>query len=565
MRKLFFLLLFLWATDAYAYKAVYSEHTGRLDKVGVDSASDVSDDLCSSGQILKRGASSWACASDSTSAGGGSVNVSEDGVFVASADTLNFGTGLKASSGVLVSGDMATTTTPGIASFDTTHFTVGPFGGVFVKANSLTAGELAADSVSSSELNATGVESELEAVLDLQDQQGAVTDGQVPNNITIDLAAAATALAANGTNCSAGNYPLGVDESGNAESCTAAGAAGAGGWVDGGAFIQLETSADNVYVGASADAAKLGVTGDADEVQFRVEGNATQTNILTNFVNSSNQDAFTTYADGRVVMNGANQATGDLLWDSNNVSNLAFGDSSGDAWIFGGGTDFGGMVNIDGRADEVQSWIQGHSTQTNPISLWEKSDGSDILSVSIDRVMVSSTASLDATTASIFGLPSGAKALTARGQTYLKTSADSVSIFAGSGAAGGIAANQPVTIPIIQQKDFTLIEPDQIQTVSSDVMVMAVDSYNYPNGIKLTAARLAISSSASPRYNILSWTDPVGTTKVSMDRLIIDSGTELTHTSFNTADVAAGDYVVVSVDTTNVNWAKGTLWFYAKD
>ncbi len=34
----------------------------------------------------------------------------------------------------------------------------------------------------------------------------------------------ATAMAANGTNCSAGSYPLGVDASGNAESCTAAGA-----------------------------------------------------------------------------------------------------------------------------------------------------------------------------------------------------------------------------------------------------------------------------------------------------------------------------------------------------
>lgn len=35
-------------------------------------------------------------------------------------------------------------------------------------------------------------------------------------------AGTATALAVNGTNCSAGNYPLGVDASGNAEGCTAA-------------------------------------------------------------------------------------------------------------------------------------------------------------------------------------------------------------------------------------------------------------------------------------------------------------------------------------------------------
>lgn len=37
-------------------------------------------------------------------------------------------------------------------------------------------------------------------------------------------ASTATALAANGTNCSAGNYPLGVDASGNAENCTVAAA-----------------------------------------------------------------------------------------------------------------------------------------------------------------------------------------------------------------------------------------------------------------------------------------------------------------------------------------------------
>src|SRR6185436_11414457 len=43
---------------------------------------------------------------------------------------------------------------------------------------SVTAAQLGTDSVSADELNATGVESELEAVLDLQDLQGAVTDLQ---------------------------------------------------------------------------------------------------------------------------------------------------------------------------------------------------------------------------------------------------------------------------------------------------------------------------------------------------------------------------------------------------
>jgi hypothetical protein len=56
----------------------------------------------------------------------------------------------------------------------------------------LTADDLGADSVSASELNAAGVASELEAAMALQNISGAVTDGQVPNTITVDLATLAT-------------------------------------------------------------------------------------------------------------------------------------------------------------------------------------------------------------------------------------------------------------------------------------------------------------------------------------------------------------------------------------
>jgi hypothetical protein len=56
------------------------------------------------------------------------------------------------------------------------------------------------------------------------DISGTASSAQIPNNAanTSGNAATATALAANGTNCGAGNYALGVDASGNAEGCTAA-------------------------------------------------------------------------------------------------------------------------------------------------------------------------------------------------------------------------------------------------------------------------------------------------------------------------------------------------------
>jgi hypothetical protein len=52
------------------------------------------------------------------------------------------------------------------------------------------------DSVSANELDAAGVEAELEAVLDLQDLQGAVIDAQVPNSITLDGTSQEVALEA---------------------------------------------------------------------------------------------------------------------------------------------------------------------------------------------------------------------------------------------------------------------------------------------------------------------------------------------------------------------------------
>lgn len=50
---------------------------------------------------------------------------------------------------------------------------------------------------------------------------GTITASLNGNATTATTATTATALSVNGTNCTAGNYPLGVDASGNVETCTA--------------------------------------------------------------------------------------------------------------------------------------------------------------------------------------------------------------------------------------------------------------------------------------------------------------------------------------------------------
>lgn len=138
-RYLFFLLFLLISQPVFAYKYIYNPHSGRLDAVGVSSVSGDITALsgeCSLGEVIEFNGTIFECQPDDTSSGGGSIRVSEDGTFVVSADTLNFTTGIKATtvgSKVTVSSDIATTTTPGIASFDATNFSVGPFGGVSIK------------------------------------------------------------------------------------------------------------------------------------------------------------------------------------------------------------------------------------------------------------------------------------------------------------------------------------------------------------------------------------------------------------------------------------------------
>ena len=82
-------------------------------------------------------------------------------------------------------------------------------GAVHIATGAVGTAEIATDGVSADELNATGVEAELEAVLDLESLQGAVTDGQVPNNVSNDLLPAA---GTNPTTDAAGEISVDTDD-----------------------------------------------------------------------------------------------------------------------------------------------------------------------------------------------------------------------------------------------------------------------------------------------------------------------------------------------------------------
>lgn len=168
---------------------------------------------CVTDQIIKRNSSgAWACASD--------VSSSATGAGVVILDLADDGANESASIGeIATTGD-----TNSIFTEPTADKLLIALGNDWPKAD--LADALAAnptDCGANQFANAIVASGNLTCAQPaFSDLSGAATDAQVPNTITIDLAAAATALAANGSNCAAGSYPLGVTAAGASESCTVA-------------------------------------------------------------------------------------------------------------------------------------------------------------------------------------------------------------------------------------------------------------------------------------------------------------------------------------------------------
>lgn len=154
------------------------------------------------------------------------------------------------------------------------------------------------------------------------DLSGSATDAQIPNTITVDLATAATALAANGGNCSAGSFPLGVDASGAVETCTAvsftaAGTSGSSQTISNGDTLTIAAGTGITTTGGATDtitvASTLGTAIDTSEVTDGTltypDVNATQT--LAG--NPANGDSSVWFGTTGFLFEGATSNTSELL------------------------------------------------------------------------------------------------------------------------------------------------------------------------------------------------------------------------------------------------------------
>jgi hypothetical protein len=128
------------------------------------------------------------------------------------------------------------------------------------------------------------------------------------------------------------------------------GGGGASDWTSAGGVVFLQTASNSVNIGGAANLAKLGIDGDSDEIQFLVQGNATQTNFLGVFEQSTGTDVFTIANNGDLVTAGDIAVNGGDVTTTATTVNLF--DTNATTINFGGAADnlnigfSGGAVTI---------------------------------------------------------------------------------------------------------------------------------------------------------------------------------------------------------------------------
>ena len=250
-----------------------------------------------------------------------------------------------------------------------------------IDAGAVDTDEIATDGVGAAELNATGVEAELEAVLDLNELQGSVTDGQVPSTLTLDLEAStlsniaddevlvgsgvgtATYLALPGTDCNTSTEKLHYNSTTRTFSCQADAGGGAVTSLDSG---QTGTTHD-LKVSNANGIVYYYVDADGDDVMDPLEPRMASLNDL---LTGTGYEGFAIHAadvcgdDASAACTGGNAPDGDfddadfqrIVYDALSVKNQSVGESGGEIILPAGTIELSSTIQIGDGDDIVNNY-----------------------------------------------------------------------------------------------------------------------------------------------------------------------------------------------------------------
>jgi len=199
--------------------------------------------------------------------------------------------------------------------------------------------------------NITGYESALEGVIDLQDLQGAATDGQVPNDITIDLATLATTLTI-------------TDNESTAE--TNAVLFTSGGDLDGG-NLGIESDGDLTYTPS---------TGTLDATALTEGGTAVYNTTESDAAYQPLESTLTDIADGTIAENLVNTAN---PWADDEVANtLTVTAQAGSTWDV---ADSVTSTSVYSGTTSLEETTAANDSGANIVGVYDEFDNSNSTTV----------------------------------------------------------------------------------------------------------------------------------------------------------------------------------------
>jgi len=159
----------------------------------------------------------------------------------------------------------------------------------------------------------------------------------------------------------------------------------------------------------------------------------------------------------------------------------------------------------------------------------------------------------------------------APGEFYLENDEDGIVIRMANngGPVTGIAGGEAnVVIPVIYTKSMTILEPDLVGAVDTDIPFFSVESYDAPNGIVIVQCQIFSSSNMDDVIELNHRTTPTGAddlvATVDMDTSTVQKAAPA---GLAAATVNVDEYVTVEIDNPgdNVNWMNVTIWYYVKE
>lgn len=428
-------------------------------------------------------------------------------------------------------------------------------GAVHIAAGAVGSSEIATNAVSADELDEAGVEGGLESVLDLQDLQGAVTDGQVPDNLTAsnyllraDFSDSLTSVDADENIADF----IGTMVTGNTETNITVTYQDADNTLD--FVVSAGGSPDSIYKSVAVDTfkAKTDSIHVVDPVKLEsgsgiyglqtVDLDSGIFNILSlenHDYNDITWNGTTVNIDAGVV--GTNEiGTDGVSADELNATGV---ESELEAVL--DLNQLQGELHPDNiqSAGQVDEYVLSYETTGDSLQ-WVAAGSGDMIAANFDdslRVYITAPGTNPTTDRS--------------GETSTDTDDAAVEFYDGTASR---------ILPARQVGNYTILFPDSIRSRTDDVVFAHFPAEIFPFGVTIFYISISTNPASSDTHVIEEWSDAVGTGQGTTESLTLSAANKVESSSIDDGAIDADDYLNINLDdaTDNIHELIITVGYY---